>query len=149
MLSGKDICTRCPSRKLGHKLHSPFKITQVITDTAVRLNLETKLTIHKVFHVSLLEPFIQGSQDVNLKKVLDTADPIEANDEYHVEEVIGSLEKKVKVTYLVKWRGFAAKKDWTHENYESFYSVGAREVLRKFHSNNPESPRDLALKIKM
>jgi hypothetical protein len=48
---------------------------------------------------------------MNLEKVLDAADPIEADDKYHVEEVMGSLENKVKVTYLVKWRGFPAKKD--------------------------------------
>jgi hypothetical protein len=29
---------------------------------------------------------------VKLEKVLDAADPIEANNEYYVEEVMGSLE---------------------------------------------------------
>jgi hypothetical protein len=148
MLSGKNIRTRRPCKKLDHKLHGPFEITEVISETAMRLNLPVKWKIHKVFHVSLLEPFIQGNREVNLEKVLDAADPIEADDEYHVEEVMGSVEKKGKVSYLVKWRGFPAKKDWTRENYENFYSVGAKEELRKFHSKNPESPRDPAFKIK-
>jgi hypothetical protein len=81
---------------------------EVIMDTVVHLNLSTKWKIHKVSHVSLLELFVQGSRDVNLEKILDAADPIEADDIYHVEEVIGSLEKKGKVTYLVKWGGFPA-----------------------------------------
>jgi hypothetical protein len=148
MLSGKNIRTRRPCKKLDHKLHGPFEITEVISETAICLNLPVKWKIHKVFHVLLLEPVIQGNQDVNLEKVLDTADPIEADDEYHVEEVMGSVEKKGKVSYLVKWRGFPATKDWTRENYENCYSVGAKEELRKFRSKNHESPRDPAFEIK-
>jgi hypothetical protein len=117
-------------------------------DMAVRLKLATKWKIHKVFHVSLFVPCVQGSQAVNLEKVLDAANPIEADDKYDVEEVMGSWEKKSKVTYFVKWRGFPGKKDCTCENYEGFYSLGAKEELQKFHSKNPESLRDPAFKIK-
>jgi hypothetical protein len=109
MLSGKNIRTRRRCKKLDHKLHGPFEITEVLSGTAVRLNLPAKWKIHKVFHVSLLEPFIQGNREVNLEKVLDAADPIEADDEYHVEEVISSMESRGKVTYLVKWGGFPAQ----------------------------------------
>jgi hypothetical protein len=61
---------------------------------------------------------------------LDTVDLIEANDEYHVEEVMGSVKKKEKVTDLVKWRGFPGERDWSWEPLESFYSVSAKEELR-------------------
>jgi hypothetical protein len=148
MRSGKNIRTRRPCKKLDHKLHGPFEITEVISETAMRLNLPVKWKIHKVFHISLLEPVIQGNREVNLEKVLDAADLIEADDEYHVEEVMGSVEKKGQVSYLVKWRGFPAKKDWTPKDYDNFYSIGAKEELRKFYSKNPESPRDPAFKIK-
>jgi hypothetical protein len=83
-----------------------------------------------------------------LENVLDAADPIEADDEYHVEEVIGSMESSDKVTYLVKWRGFPAKKNWTRDIYEIFYSLRAKKQLKKFNSNNPKAPRDAAFKIK-
>jgi hypothetical protein len=33
-------------------------------------------------------------------------------------------------------------KDWTCENSENFYSVGAEEEIEKCHSKKPESPRD-------
>jgi hypothetical protein len=149
MISGKNIRNRRPCKKLDHKLHGPFEITEVISETVMHLNLQVKWKIHKVFHVSLLEPFIQGNREVNLKKVLDAADRIEADDEYHIEELMGGVKKKGKVSYLVKWRGFPAKNDWTYENYENIYSVGAREKLRKFHSKNPESLRDPTFKIKI
>jgi hypothetical protein len=71
---------------------------------------------------------------VNVEKVLGIADTIEADDEYHVEEVISSMESRGKVNYLVKLRGFPAKKNWTRETHKSFYSVGAKTDLKKFHS---------------
>jgi hypothetical protein len=40
---------------------------------------------------------------------------------------MGSVETKGEVSYLVKWRAFLAKKDWTRENDEYLYSVGAKE----------------------
>jgi hypothetical protein len=60
---------------------------------------------------------------MNLEKVLDITDLVEADDEYYLERVLGSLDKTGKVTYFVQWRGFLAKKDWTRENYDSFYSL--------------------------
>jgi hypothetical protein len=101
----------------------------------VCLNLPRKWKIHKAFHISLVEPFVQENRDVNLEKVRDTADPIKADDKCHLEEAMGSVEKKGKVIYLAKWRGCLAKKDWSRELFESFYSVGAKEELRKCWNN--------------
>jgi hypothetical protein len=80
ILSGKFIRTCRPCKKLDHKLHGPFEIAEVLSGTAVRLNLPAKWKIHKVFHVSLLKPFVQGNREVNLEEVVDAADPIEADD---------------------------------------------------------------------
>jgi hypothetical protein len=91
MLSSKNIQTGRPCKKLDHKLHGPFEITEVLSGTGVRLDLPAKWKIHKVFHVSMLEPFIHGNREVILEKVLDAADPIETDDEYQVEEVISSM----------------------------------------------------------
>jgi hypothetical protein len=78
---------------------------------------------------------------------LDTADLIEANDKYHVQEVVGSVETTRKVTDLVKLRGYPAKRDWSREPFESFYSVVATEELRTFHSKNLKVPRDPVFKL--
>jgi hypothetical protein len=76
MLSGKNIRTRHPCRKLDYNLDHPFESTEVIIDTVVRLNLQTKLSIHNNFHFSALAPFVRGSREVDLEKVLDAAHPI-------------------------------------------------------------------------
>ncbi|KAA8633036.1 hypothetical protein SMACR_09896 [Sordaria macrospora] len=60
MLNGKHIKTKRPS-KLDRKLHGPFKISQVISPTAVRLTLPKSWRIHDSFHVSLLEPYRAGN----------------------------------------------------------------------------------------
>jgi hypothetical protein len=101
--------------------------------------------IHPVFHVSLIEPFVKGNRDVDLNAILKTSDPIENAPEYDVDKVIGSTEKDGKVLYLVKWKGWPAKKHWTREPFDSFYSVGAKEELRVFHSKNPDTLRDSRL----
>jgi hypothetical protein len=54
-----------------------------------------------------------------------TSDPIENAPEYDVDKVMGSTEKDGKILYLVKWKGWPAKKYWTGEPFESLYSVGA------------------------
>ena len=40
MLNGKHIKTKRPSKKLDKKLHGPFKISQVLSPTAVRLTCD-------------------------------------------------------------------------------------------------------------
>jgi hypothetical protein len=62
---------------------------------------------------------------------------------------MGRVEKKRKVSYQVKWRGFPGKKNWTYENYETSNSVGAEEESWKCHSNNPKSPKNSVSNIKM
>jgi len=56
-LNGRNIKTRCPSKKLYHKNHGPFQIEKIVSLLAVRLTLPRKWKIHNVFHVSLLEPY--------------------------------------------------------------------------------------------
>jgi len=57
MLSGRNIRTRRPSKKLDHKNHGPFQIEKIVSLLAVRLTLPWKWKIHNVFQVSLLEPY--------------------------------------------------------------------------------------------
>jgi len=57
MLNGRNIKTRCPTKKLDHKNHGPFQIEKIISPLAVRLTLPKKWKIHNTFHVSLLEPY--------------------------------------------------------------------------------------------
>jgi hypothetical protein len=126
MLNRKNIKTRRPGRKLEHKMYRPFEILDIISPTAVRLCLPKTWKIHSVFHMSLIEPVIKGNRDVDLNAVLKTSDPIEKAPESDIDKVMGATEKDRRVFYLVKWKGWPAKKHWTREPDYSFYSVGAK-----------------------
>jgi hypothetical protein len=126
-------------------MYGSFEILDFIYLMAVRLHLPKTWKIHQVFHVSLIEPFVKGNGDVDPNAVLKTSDPIENSPEYDIDKVIGSKNKDGKVLYLVKWKGWPAKKHWTRELLDSFYSVGAKEELRVFHSKNPDMQRDSRL----
>ena len=66
---------------------------------------------------------------------------IEADKEYDVDEIKGSIKRRKSVLFHVKWLGFLNKKYWIVEPYENF-SEGARTKLLQFHINHPSTPRD-------
>jgi len=95
MLSGRNIKTRRPTKKLDHKNQGPFQIEKIVSPLAVRLTLPRKWKIHNVFHVSLLEPYQASKHRAppDPSKVLREADDIEQSEEYDVEEVMSSVER--------------------------------------------------------
>jgi len=94
ILSGRNIKTRRPSRKLDHKNHGPFQIEKIVSPLAVRLTLPRKWKIHNVFHMLLLEPYLTSEHRAppDPSKVLREADDIEQSEEYDVDEVMSSVE---------------------------------------------------------
>jgi len=147
MLSGRNIKTRRPSRKMDHKNHGPFQVERIITPVAVRLTLPRKWKIHNVFHVSLFEPYRTSEKRAprDPAKILWEADDVEQSEEYDVEAVEASREhgrgNRKRILYLVKWLGYDEK---TEEPFDNF-SVGGLEKLREFHRRNPDAPRDYRL----
>ena len=150
MLSGRNIKTRRPTKKLDHKNHGPFQVEKIVSSLAVRLTLPRNWRIHNVFHVSLLEPYRTSKHRAppDPSKVLREAEDIEQSEEYDVEEIMSSVERSQgnnkRVQYLVKWLDYPERKDWTEEPFDNF-SVGGLEKLREFHRKNPDSPRDYRL----
>ena len=141
MLSTAHLKLKRPSRKLDHKFIGPFQIQQLISPTAVRLTLPHQWKTHPTFHVAEVEPFVQGNRPVDYEKVLRECADIEADEEYDVDEIKGSIKRRNSVLYHVKWLGFPKKKEWTFKPYENF-SEGARMKLLQFHINHPSAPRD-------
>jgi len=138
MLNGRNIKTRCPSKKLDHKNDGHFQIKKIVSPLAVRLTLPRKWKIHNVFHVSLLEPYRTSEQRAppDPSKVLREADDMEQSEEYDVDEVMSSVERgrgnNKRILYLVKWLDYPECKDWTEEPFDNF-SVGGLEKLQEFH----------------
>jgi hypothetical protein len=82
MLDGRYIQTRWLKDKLDYKKHGPFAIEKVVSPIAIRLSLLRKWKIHNTFHISLLEPYNNGTRSPpNLLKIIDEAGNIEGNEE--------------------------------------------------------------------
>ena len=141
MLSTTHHKLKRPSRKLDHKFIGPFQIQQLISPIVARLTLPHKWKPHPTFHVTEVEPFVPGNHPIDYEKTLRECADIEADEEYHVHEIKGSIKRQNSVLYHVKWLRFPKKADWTFEPYENF-SEEARAKLLQFHINHPNTPQD-------
>ena len=98
----------------------------------------------------MLEPYRKSKNGLRPEpdpaEVLAKASEIDDDDEdlHEVKEVVGSSwdKRRKRVLYLVIWKGYPDKKDWTEEPYEHFTSEGALKQLHKFHAQNPIAPKD-------
>jgi hypothetical protein len=136
-LDWRNVKTKRPMKKLDHKRHGPFKISQKVSTHAYRLKLPSSLRgIHDVFHVSLLE---KVAHDPFPQRRPDPAPPIEIEGklEYEVDSILDSRRRRNKVRYLVHWEGYGPEED-TWEPIESL--GGAHNLLDEFHNKYPKKP---------
>jgi hypothetical protein len=61
-LEAKDLALPYGSIKLAPRRHGLFQITQVISPVTYKLALPPQWTIHPVFHMSLLTPYIETKE---------------------------------------------------------------------------------------
>lgn len=55
-------------KRLIRKYKDPFPILERVGKAAYRMQLPPKLKIHNIFHVSMLKPFHQDEEDLELSK---------------------------------------------------------------------------------
>ena len=58
-----------------------------------------------------------------------------------------TLKTEGYVKYLVKWKGWLAKKHQTWELYKHFYGDGVKAVILDFYQQNSGKPRDQQITI--
>jgi transposase InsO family protein len=106
LLSTQNLAVRRPSKKLDHTFVGPFKILEVISSVAYRLELPSTWKIHDIFHVSLLEPY--HTSDAYPNRTLPPPPPelIDGEDEYEVEKILDKRRSNGRFEYLVKWVGY-------------------------------------------
>jgi hypothetical protein len=123
-----------PTRKLGSQQIGPFRIMEVISDTAYKVELPKNMKAHPVFHVNLLEKYIETPPEFSGREP-PRPPPVEVEKEdeleYEVEEILNHRMRNRKRWYLVKWKGYPMhESNWEPvENLEK-----AQDVLSKYHA---------------
>jgi len=132
-----NIKTTCTCDKLDYRRLGPFHIRDQINSVVYRLHLPESIKIHLVFHVSLLEPYTT----VNLprrRQMLPPPIKIDNNQEFEVEEVLDSRQRRNKLEYLVYWRGY----DISERTWEPSRNLAnASAKVKVFHQRYPSKPR--------
>lgn len=93
------------SSKLSAKFHGPFPIVATVGSHAFKLELPDTVTIHPVFHVSQLKPFVPSDHSTEPTQppplYTDKAGAI-----YDVETILAKKKVGKSWKFLVKWKGF-------------------------------------------
>jgi len=92
------------SRKLKQRYLGPFTIARKIGTVAYELALPPSMTIHNVFHVSLLAPFKQPPEGLRREDewhgVLR-----DGYQEYEIQDILDHRGSAAQREFLIRWRG--------------------------------------------
>lgn len=92
-------------RKLSARYAGPYEIVDVVSKVAYRLKLPEDLSIHPVFHVSLLKAYnATDSHGAAAAGLIPEVLP-DGTTEYVVESILDSRTHRRQKQYLVKWKG--------------------------------------------
>lgn len=135
-LSTENLHLSRPMKKLSEKFIGPFKIIEIISPNAVKLQLPSHLRgIHPVFNVSLLQPFKEN----NIPNRFQPPPPpveVEGEIEYEVEDILDYRVRNNQEQYLVKWLGYEG--DEERVTWEPLSHVEhLTDLLRKVHEKKP------------
>jgi hypothetical protein len=131
-LSGKNLITPLPSRKLVPKRHGPFTITAVLSPITFTLDLPKQWRVHPTFHASELSSYHET--DIHGPNFHDPPpDLINNEEEYEVEAILSHKGTDKRCRYLISWKGYStASNEWVPEgNLEN-----AGKLLQTYKKKN-------------
>jgi len=149
MLNAKNIRTKRRTKKLGPRMHGPFKVLEIKKgEQAFKREISPRWKIHPIFDVSLLEPYRASARE-GREQPPRVPEDIEGDLKWEVERIVKSeiitYTRKVgrpnqgfkELGYFIKWKG-CAKNENTWEPPEGLGNT--QELVEEFHSQNPEMP---------
>ena len=142
MLSTANLTPAGPSRKLSAKWCGPFKVSQVISRTAYKLDLPASMKIHPVFHISLLKPYVPDHRFPG--RAFARPPPIAGTtDTFLVERLLDRRQIKVGSKfvrqYLVQWQGYPLY-EATWEPLENLVGTHVRKMVRALDASLDSLP---------
>jgi len=142
MLSTKDLKYQIVGRrteKLTEKFVGPYKIKEIISSNAVKLELPSTVKIHLVVNVSRIRRYV--GQVEGQKKEQPALVIIEGEEEWEVERILNKRKVRGKDKYLVRWKGFTAESD-TWEGRKNLEN--AKEAIEEFEKEYRWDMEDVA-----
>jgi len=142
MLSTKDLKYQMVGRrteKLTKRFVGPYKIKEIISSNAVKLELPSIVRIHPVVNVSRIHRYV--GQIEGQKKKQPAPVIIKGEEEWEVERILNKQRVREKDKYLVCWKGFTAESD-TWEERENLEN--AKEAIEEFEKEYQRDMEDIA-----
>ncbi|KAH0614164.1 uncharacterized protein H6S33_006050 [Morchella sextelata] len=104
-LSIRHVLTKRPSKKLDWKRIGPYIVKRIVNPYTYELELPRSMKVHPVFHLSLLSSAandpLPGQQQLPPPPV-----EVEGQEEWEVENILDSRDRRGKFEYLVKYAGY-------------------------------------------
>ncbi|MBW0514546.1 hypothetical protein O181_054261 [Austropuccinia psidii MF-1] len=128
-----------PTKKLSETWLGPFPILKKIGTHIYHLKLPSQWkSIHPVFHISLLEP-VKTSTIPNRHQEPPPPIIIEKEEEWEVSQILDSKFKRIKLWYLVEWKGFS--KDPERSTWKPAKNLkNCLKLVKDLHSLYPDKP---------
>ena len=135
-LLSQNIHTERPNKKLDWKRFGPYPIIERIGTQSYKLQLPPSMKIHPVFHISLLERFIES--DIP-GRIQPPSPPVIIKNqiEYEVEDILDSKILRKRLFYLIKWKGYPISDNSWEPAYHLLHS---KDLIQEFHSQYPDKP---------
>ena len=96
-------------KKLMEKFIGPYVVKKIVSENAVELELPVSLRVHPVVNVRRLVKYRE--QVEGQKKIPPPPVKVDGEKEYEVEKILDRQEKRGKIRYLVKWKGYMAEEN--------------------------------------
>jgi len=142
MLSTKNLKYQMVGRrteKLMERFVGPYRVKEIISSNAVKLELPSTVKIHPVVNVSRVRRYV--GQVEGQRKEQPAPVIIKGEEEWEVERILNKRKVRGKDKYLVHWKGFTAESD-TWEGRENLGN--AKEAIKEFEKEYQRDMEDVA-----
>ena len=96
-------------KKLMEKFIGPYVVRKIVSENVVKLELPVSLRIYLVVNVRRIVKYrkqVEGQKKIPLSPI-----KVASEKEYEVEEILDRQERRNRMKYLVKWKGYMVEEN--------------------------------------